>query len=287
MVDLPGTPESYWIISRQVIRHNMLLYLGAFVALCVGVFLLGLAAMTTAATVAYAGSHSTQGIVVSVTGGGEPPHDVTVRDESDVGGLQAVLSLVTGISGFITICVVASTFAFIVGSRRREIGLLRLIGATPRQMRWMVRGEALVVAIGIVVAMLGAFTASRRAARVTPMEALRGASIERRGVGVVRFLIGVSGIGGGVVLVTLIQPDIGDLVVLLGMGVPMVLVIGLLALGTPCHPSAGAVLGYAGAAQLRGPRRGSQRRRQPAAGSLADGSAARDISLSGIDVDDL
>jgi len=40
----------------------------------------------------------------------------------------------------VTVFVVASTFAFTVAQRRRELGLLRAIGATPRQVRRMATG---------------------------------------------------------------------------------------------------------------------------------------------------
>jgi putative ABC transport system permease protein len=42
---------------------------------------------------------------------------------------------------------VASTFAFAVAHRRRELALLRTIGATPRQVRRMIAGDALVIAV--------------------------------------------------------------------------------------------------------------------------------------------
>ena len=42
---------------------------------------------------------------------------------------------------FMTIFVVGSTFGFVVVSRRPQLGLLRLVGATPRQVRRMVLGE--------------------------------------------------------------------------------------------------------------------------------------------------
>ncbi|GAA2366404.1 ABC transporter permease [Dactylosporangium salmoneum] len=70
-------------------------------------------------------------------------------------GLQ-VLTGVTALSGFAAVFVVASTFAYRVAQRRRELGLLRAVGATPRQVRRMVYGEALLVgaagaAIGVAV----------------------------------------------------------------------------------------------------------------------------------------
>ncbi|GGS78027.1 ABC transporter permease [Planobispora rosea] len=140
-------------------------------------------------------------------------------------GMQ-ILAAMTAVSGFVSVFVVASTFAFGVVQRRREFGLLRLVGATPRQVRRMVYGEALAVGsaasaagavlgaalapafggllveagieppgfsvrieawppaaafgAGLVVALLGVWSASRRAGRVRPMEALREAAADRR-----------------------------------------------------------------------------------------------------------
>ncbi|MFC7648076.1 ABC transporter permease [Streptosporangium lutulentum] len=64
-------------------------------------------------------------------------------------------------AGTTAIFVVASTFAFAVIQRRREIALLRAVGATPRQVRKMVRSEALLVgvlasAVGTALGLLGA-----------------------------------------------------------------------------------------------------------------------------------
>ncbi|MEU3732053.1 ABC transporter permease [Streptomyces sp. NPDC033538] len=83
------------------------------------------------------------------------------RDEMTrwIGG--QVLTAMALLSAFVTVFVVASAFAFTVAQRRREFGLLRTIGATPRQVRRMVYGEALVVgAAGAAVgALLGAVLA--------------------------------------------------------------------------------------------------------------------------------
>ncbi|MDF5759154.1 FtsX-like permease family protein [Spongiactinospora sp. TRM90649] len=140
-------------------------------------------------------------------------------------GMQ-VLTAMGVLSGFVAIFVVASTFAFGVAQRRREFGLLRAVGATPRQVRRMVYGEALAIAVvaaaggvalgvalgpwlggllvtagfepagftvevtplpllgafavGIVVALAGAWSAARRAAGVRPLEALREAAVDDR-----------------------------------------------------------------------------------------------------------
>ncbi|MFH8617663.1 FtsX-like permease family protein [Streptomyces sp. NPDC017979] len=137
-----------------------------------------------------------------------------------------VVSAMTGLSAFVTVFVVSSAFAFTVLRRRREFGLLRTIGATPRQVRRTVYVEGLVVGAvaaaagtllgtfgapvlgdvlvdagfqprgfavvqrpwasalaflaGVAIAFAGVWTASRRAARIRPMEALREAAVDDR-----------------------------------------------------------------------------------------------------------
>ncbi|GAA3449446.1 FtsX-like permease family protein [Dactylosporangium matsuzakiense] len=173
------------------------------------------------------------GVVLSGDGRGalEPGDDARARWI----GMQ-VLTGVSVLSGFVTVFVVASTFAFTVAQRRRELGLLRAIGATPRQVRRMVYGEALAVGgagavlgvlvgaaaapvvgrllvsaglepatyevryrglpflaglvLGPVVALVGAWSAARRAARVRPLEALREAAVEQRPMGRLRWICG-------------------------------------------------------------------------------------------------
>lgn len=58
----------------------------------------------------------------------------------------ALLGTFSGIAVFVSIFVVAGTFAFAVSQRRREMALLRAAGATPRQVRRLVLGEALLAA---------------------------------------------------------------------------------------------------------------------------------------------
>lgn len=52
---------------------------------------------------------------------------------------------------FVAIFVIASTLGLSVQQRQQELALLRSIGATPRQIRAMVRREALVVAVGAAI----------------------------------------------------------------------------------------------------------------------------------------
>ena len=267
-----------FFLSRQTVRRHLPLYAGSFVALAVGVFLLGLAATATAATLAYHGPIADSVLVDLPGGGGVQPHQQRVTlSGADTAGLQVVLSLMAAMSGFITIFVIASTFAFAVAARRREVGLLRLIGATPRQVRRMVLGEALVVAlvasltgaalaqlatplllakasytdlapvklesaspwlplgitvaIGLVVALLGARSAARRAGRVGPVEALREAALEPPRIGVVRIGFGLVFLAAAIVMLALIRPGTGEAVMPLALFSPMILVISLTLLG--------------------------------------------------------
>ena len=67
---------------------------------------------------------------------------------------NTIVGIAAGFAAFIAMFVVSSTFAFAVGQRQREFALLRTTGATAGQVRRMVYGEALLVAI--IAAALGA-----------------------------------------------------------------------------------------------------------------------------------
>jgi putative ABC transport system permease protein len=83
------------------------------------------------------------------------------RDREALTALNAMFGTAGGVAGFVSVFVVASTFAFAVAQRRREFGLLRTAGATPGQVRRLVVYEALVVGVlasaaGCVLGALGA-----------------------------------------------------------------------------------------------------------------------------------
>ncbi|MFJ6855951.1 FtsX-like permease family protein [Streptomyces sp. NPDC091271] len=67
------------------------------------------------------------------------------RDTEALTAVNALLGTAAGITGFVSVFVVASTFSFAVAQRRREFGLLRTAGATPGQVRRTVVVEALVI----------------------------------------------------------------------------------------------------------------------------------------------
>ncbi|WP_459800065.1 FtsX-like permease family protein [Herbidospora sp. RD11066] len=152
-------------------------------------------------------------------------------------GLQ-VLTGMAVLSALVSVLVVGSTLAVGVAQRRREFGLLRAIGATPRQVRAMVYGEALVVGVaataagvaagallapllgavlvdvgfepegftvalsplpiagsfaaGVAGTLVAVWSASRRAAKVAPLEALREAEVDDRPMPRVRWIIGLA-----------------------------------------------------------------------------------------------
>ncbi|MFE9368638.1 ABC transporter permease [Streptomyces sp. NPDC006711] len=75
------------------------------------------------------------------------------RDSEALAAMNAMFGTAGGVTGFVSVFVVASTFAFAVSQRRREFGLLRTAGATPGQIRRMVVSEAL--AVGVLASATG------------------------------------------------------------------------------------------------------------------------------------
>ncbi|MFC7381071.1 FtsX-like permease family protein [Sphaerisporangium rhizosphaerae] len=196
-------------------------------------------------------------------------------------GMQ-VLTAMAAMGAFVSIFVVASTFSFGVAQRRHEFGLLRAVGATPRQVRAMVYGEALVVgvaaaaagvalgallapvfgdllveagfeprgfaveprpvplagsfAVGVLVALIGVGSASRRAARVSPLEALREAGADERPMPRGRWIAGLLFCAAGLAGAVLTASTGGDGLVSSGLATAMALIVGLALLGPAVVP---------------------------------------------------
>ncbi|WP_374195688.1 FtsX-like permease family protein, partial [Streptomyces sp. MBT53] len=149
----------------------------------------------------------------------------TARDAELLVSVVALLGTAAGVTSFVSVFVTASTFAFVIALRRRELGLLRMAGATPGRLRRTLLGEAGAVglvasaagcalgtwaaprlvralvaggvapswftlraethwpyevafAVGVLVALTGAWAAAWRAGRVGPAEALREAAVD-------------------------------------------------------------------------------------------------------------
>ncbi|MET7421554.1 ABC transporter permease [Dactylosporangium sp. NPDC005555] len=166
----------------------------------------------------------------------------------------SLLGTTAGVAVFVSVFVVAGTFAFAVVQRRQELALLRAAGATPRQVRRLVLGESLIVGVvaglagcfagtlvappfaawlarsgfappgftarfilwpllaafglSLLVALIGAAVAARRAGKVRPIEALREAAAERRVMTAGRWIFGILFLGGAAVVLVLI-PGLG------------------------------------------------------------------------------
>ncbi|MCT4354566.1 FtsX-like permease family protein [Streptomyces sp. Je 1-79] len=75
------------------------------------------------------------------------------RDAQALVALNSLLGTAGGVTTFVSVFVVASTFAFAVALRRREFGLLRTAGATPGQVRRMLLAEA--AGVGILASAAG------------------------------------------------------------------------------------------------------------------------------------
>jgi putative ABC transport system permease protein len=88
------------------------------------------------------------------------------RDSEALTAMNALFGTAGGVTAFVSVFVVASTFSFAVAQRRRELGLLRTAGATPGQVRRMVFAEALAVGVPASAAgcLLGAYGAPELAA---------------------------------------------------------------------------------------------------------------------------
>jgi putative ABC transport system permease protein len=69
------------------------------------------------------------------------------RDSEALTAMNALFGTAGGVTAFVSVFVVASTFAFAVAQRRREFGLLRTVGATPGQIRRTVCAEAALVGV--------------------------------------------------------------------------------------------------------------------------------------------
>lgn len=179
---------------------------------------------------------------------------------------------------FTTVFVVASMLVLATRLRRRELGLLRMIGAAPRQVRRMVLGEAAVIgllgsvvgclvgvgaapllrdilggldvlppdfalrvstwplfsaaAVGVGVSVLGAWSASRMAAKVAPLEALLDSRAHRHTMSRGRWIGGLLALGLGVVLVIATASSSADSRINMAIAATMVLIVAA-ALLTP------------------------------------------------------
>jgi putative ABC transport system permease protein len=87
---------------------------------------------------------------------------------------------------------IANTLALSVHERTRELGLLRAVGATRRQVRAIVRGESVIVAgIGTVAGLAAGFVLAVALVGITGIDAFAVPPGSLIAVGVVGMLAGV------------------------------------------------------------------------------------------------
>ncbi|MEU1510071.1 FtsX-like permease family protein [Kitasatospora sp. NPDC005748] len=114
--------------------------------------------------VAGAGGATTARVLTGAERSQLDPHHIDVAGQLD--NVQTPLGLSAAVSGGTAVFVVAGTFALSIAQRRRELALLRLIGATRKQLRTLVNREALLVGLlasvtGCVLGAVGAPLAGR------------------------------------------------------------------------------------------------------------------------------
>jgi putative ABC transport system permease protein len=116
--------------------------------------------------------------------------------------------------------------------------LLAAQGVTPGRvpLTWDLRPPLISAACGVVVALLGAWTASRRAAKVPPAQALREATDTGRRVGVVRGGVGALCLVGAALMLVGIRAGDPVLALLLSIFVPELIVVGLVCWGPVLLP---------------------------------------------------
>ena len=98
--------------------------------------------------------------------------DAGDRTATDRTGLVAIFGALGGIAGAVALFVVAGTLALAVAQRRREVAVLRALGATPRQVRRLIAGEAFVVSL--LAGLLGIVTGPALAGAIVDVLADRG-----------------------------------------------------------------------------------------------------------------
>ncbi len=91
---------------------------------------------------------------------------------ADRAALVAIFGTMGGIAGAVALFVVAGTFTLAIVQRRREVAVLRALGAAPHQVRRLIAGEALIVSV--VAGALGILAGRPLAEAIVSLLADRG-----------------------------------------------------------------------------------------------------------------
>ncbi|MGC4111020.1 MAG: FtsX-like permease family protein [Nocardioides sp.] len=130
-----------WSLSLRTLRDRWTLFVGALLSVTLGVALVQSSVVLLAAA-----DRVRPGPATSA----KEAH--AIRETAD--GVSSLMGISIVLGLFLTVFIIGSTLAFTVVERRRELALLRLSGASRRQVRRLLVGEGLLV--GVVGTGLGA-----------------------------------------------------------------------------------------------------------------------------------
>src|SRR5262245_36934590 len=123
-----------WAISVRTLRDRWTLFVGALLSVALGVALVQSSAVLLAAA---SRTHPAPGST--------PAEAQAVRDT--VEGVSSLMGISIMLAVFLSVFIIGSTLAFTVVERRRDLALLRLNGASRRQVRRLLVGEGLLVGL--------------------------------------------------------------------------------------------------------------------------------------------
>jgi putative ABC transport system permease protein len=127
-------------LSLSTFRERWTLFVGATITVTLGVALV----------------QSSLQILISVASPVLPPglsDDQAAQLRAGYLVATTLLAMILGIAAFLAVFIVASTFAFTVAQRRRDLALLRLVGGSRAQLRRLLLSEA--VLLGLIGTALG------------------------------------------------------------------------------------------------------------------------------------
>lgn len=136
-------------------------------------------------------------------------------------------------------CALAVPYAGVVAAFMRAVGL------APAGIPVEVTSGPFVLAlvVGLVVTLLAAWGAARKAVRAGPLEVLRESAAQQRLMPWPRAVVGVTALAGGIVLLTLVPQVKAVAAVPTGLGATMALCVGASALGPILLRGMGWILG--------------------------------------------
>jgi putative ABC transport system permease protein len=130
-----------WSISVHTLRDRWTLFVGAMLSVALGVALL-----------------QSSTVLLAAAGRARPAGTATPADaramRQTAEGISSLMGISIVIGVFLTVFIIGSTLAFTVVERRRDLALLRLSGASRRQVRRLLVGEG--VLVGLIGTGLGA-----------------------------------------------------------------------------------------------------------------------------------